>query len=486
MRQKEVLSEICEIIIGRTPSRSIGDYWGKGHKWVSISDMKQEIIYETKEEITEEAIKAIRCRKIPKGTLLLSFKLSVGKLAFAGTELYTNEAIAALVIKDYSILNSKFLFYALKAIKFVGGNQAVMGITLNSKSLGALKIPLPPLDDQIRIAAVLTRAEKLIAKRKESIKALDELLKSTFLEMFGDPVRNEKGWEKKALLQLGSVNRGVSKHRPRNAPELLGGKYPLIQTGEISNSGTYITKFSQTYSEIGFKQSKLWAKGTLCITIAANIAKTGILAFNACFPDSVVGFIADKKEAHVLYVHYLFNFFQKILEKNAPKAAQKNINLEILRNLSVPKPPLFYQEQFAKIVEKVESIKAKHAQSLAELENLYGSLSQLAFKGELDLSRVKAEYEEGSEANMTETAVDGCQETKAFSATELNNIIKSLAGKPFSFDTLMAELERAEFAEAPDYELVKKHVFSLLEGEKPLLTQSFDKKTKEMVLSVKR
>jgi type I restriction enzyme, S subunit len=201
--------------------------------------------------------------------------------------------------------------------------------------------------------------------------------------MFGDPVSNEKGWEKATLEKLGSVNRGVSKHRPRNDPKLLGGKYPLIQTGDVSNAGTYITTYTQTYSDIGFAQSKLWPAGTLCITIAANIAQTGILTFDACFPDSVVGFVANKDEAHPLFIHGLFGFFQAILEKNAPAAAQKNINLEILRGLEVQKPPMTKQNEFALIVEKIEALKVQYQQSLVEFEALYGAFSQQAFKGQL-------------------------------------------------------------------------------------------------------
>lgn len=251
-----------------------------------------------------------------------------------------------------------------------------------------LEIPLPSLNDQVRIAHLLGKVEKLIAQRKQHLQQLDELLKSVFLEMFGDPVRNEKRWQTAPLEQLGSINRGVSKHRPRNEPKLLGGRHPLIQTGEVSNAGTYITSYTQTYSDLGFAQSKLWPAGTLCITIAANIAQTGILTFDACFPDSVVGFLALKTESNALYVHGLFCFFQAILEKNAPAAAQKNINLEILRGLVVPKPPIELQDKFAKVVEKIEALKYSCQQSLADLEALYGALSQKAFKGELDLSGV--------------------------------------------------------------------------------------------------
>ena len=124
------------------------------------------------------------------------------------------------------------------------------------------------------------------------------------------------------------------------------------------------------------------------LDLDTNIAKTAILYFDACFPDSVVGFTPQTNEANSIYVHFLFKFFQRIIEKNAPQAAQKNINLELLRNLSVPKPPIDLQTHFAQIVENVEALKVHYQASLKGLENLYGSLSQRAFKGELDLSKM--------------------------------------------------------------------------------------------------
>ena len=310
-----------------------------------------------------------------------------------GKKGYIGSTIARLRIKEpkafYSPYIGKFLFSKFRYLRKTATGATIPHI--NRKALGRIKVPIISYDDQIRIAGILSRTERLIEKRKESIRLLDEFLKSTFLEMFGDPVRNEKGWKKAPLARLGKLNRGVSKHRPRNAPELLGGDFPLIQTGDVANSGVYITEYTQTYSEIGLKQSKLWKKGTLCITIAANIAKTGILTFDACFPDSIVGFNINTNESNILYVHYLFGFFQRMLEKNAPQAAQKNINLEILRNLSVPKPSLDLQNQFTSVVEKVEATKTKYKLGLEELENLYGSLSQRAFKGELDLGRVQVD-----------------------------------------------------------------------------------------------
>lgn len=295
------------------------------------------------------------------------------------------------------LANPLYIYYYLRSI-----NLKEAGYSRHFKFLKRVRIPIPEkegrpnLDEQIRIAHVLSKVEWVIAQRKQHLQQLDDLLKSIFLEMFGDPVRNEKGWNKKPLEQLGNLDRGVSKHRPRNAPELLGGRYPLIQTGDVSNAGTYITTYTQTYSELGFTQSKLWPSGTLCITIAANIAQTSILTFDACFPDSVVGFSAFQSESNALYVHGLFWFFQRILERNAPAAAQKNINLKILRELNVPAPPPTLQNEFASIVDRVEGMKSQCQRSVADLEKLYGALGQKAFKGELDLSRVPLPAEQES------------------------------------------------------------------------------------------
>ena len=213
------------------------------------------------------------------------------------------------------------------------------------------------------------------------LKKYDELAQAIFIDMFGDPVKNEKGWEVKRLSENGKLGRGVSKNRPRNSPELLGGIYPLIQTGDVANSGGIIKIYKATYSEMGLKQSKMWSKGTLCITIAANIAKTGILNFDACFPDSVVGFKADESKSNSVFIQYWMSFLQKILEDNAPESAQKNINLEILRNLEVISPPVEMQILFEKKIRNI--IKQKDIFESDSANNLFSSLLQKAFNGEL-------------------------------------------------------------------------------------------------------
>lgn len=148
------------------------------------------------------------------------------------------------------------------------------------------------------------------------------------------------GWELVKLGDLGEVNRGRSRHRPRHAPHLYGGAYPFIQTGDIKASGGRITTFQQTYSEAGLAQSRLWDAGTLCITIAANIAETGILQFPACFPDSVIGFVANPKKCDVQFIEYTFRNIKRLIQHAAKDGGtvQDNINLGTFETLRFPIP----------------------------------------------------------------------------------------------------------------------------------------------------
>lgn len=246
-----------------------------------------------------------------------------------------------------------------------------------------IKIPLPDLPTQQKIAKILDKADELRQYNKQLIEKYDSLVQSLFLDMFGDPIHNLKNWEEVRFEEVGQLDRGKSKHRPRNAPKLLNGPYPLIQTGDVANSGGYIKNFKSTYSEVGLKQSKLWPNGTLCITIAANIAKTGILTFEACFPDSVVGFIPNKRTNNI-YVQNWISFLQEMLEEKAPMAAQKNINLAILKDLEFMNPPIELQTKFAEIVQIIENQKQQAQESSEKSELLFQSLLNKAFNGGLN------------------------------------------------------------------------------------------------------
>jgi type I restriction enzyme S subunit len=275
------------------------------------------------------------------------------------------------------IWNSKFRDLGAKNMTGSAGQKRVP-----ADFLRRLEIPLPPLPEQRRIAAILDKADALRRKRKRAIELLDSLTQSIFLEMFGDPVANPKNWPTTKFGLVGRLDRGVSKHRPRNDPELLGGEHPLIQTGDVANSGGYIRDYSSTYSDIGLRQSRKWPVGTLCITIAANIAQTGILTFPACFPDSVVGFTHENPNL-VQYVRVWLSFLRSMLEKTAPTVAQKNINLEILRGLDMAMPSEPLVNEFGARLASQLRLHQLQGRDAEEIDLLFSSLQYRAFSGQL-------------------------------------------------------------------------------------------------------
>ena len=237
---------------------------------------------------------------------------------------------------------------------------------------------IEPVERQSEIVSVLRKLETVISTRQKQLQKLDDLVKARFVELFGDPISNSHALPEATLPELGEFGRGVSKHRPRNDPKLLGGKYPLIQTGDVASANLYITSYTTTYSELGLAQSKMWGKGTLCITIAANIAKTAILNFDACFPDSIVGFTANGRTNNI-FIHYWFSFFQELLESQAPESAQKNINLKILSELKVIVPSKEKQDAFAAFVTQTDKSKAIIQKALNKVQLLFDSLMQNYF-----------------------------------------------------------------------------------------------------------
>lgn len=270
---------------------------------------------------------------------------------------------AMKILTTKSNTDLKYCYYLLLSLSKMPPNHKRQWISTTSEKTHEL----PSMDKQIAIVKKLDLISDTIAIYTNQIENLDNLVKARFIEMFGDPVSNSKHLPLKTLPQLGTFGRGVSKYRPRNAPELLNGPYPLIQTGDIANSELYIKNYNSTYSEVGLKQSKMWDKGTLCITIAANIAKTAILQFDACFPDSVVGFNGNNFTNNI-FIYYWFSFFQEILENQAPESAQKNINLKILSELQIITPDIIEQNKFVHFVRHVDKSRFDIKKSIIELE----------------------------------------------------------------------------------------------------------------------
>ena len=355
--KKVKLGDLGKIITGNTPSKKLLEFYNSNDiPFIKPDDFKT--IDETssskgnKNYISEKARN--NARIVPKNSVLVTCIGIIGKVMISESELSFNQQINAIVPNE--LILSKYLAYLLlynkSKLDFIS-NAPVVPI-INKTQFSEFEVTFhEDIDVQEKIIQNLENLDNQILKRRHQSKLLLNLVKSRFNEIFGDPVLNEMRWEIETLNKIGTIGRGVSKHRPRNASELFGGIYPFIQTGDVANSGNYIVDYHSTYSEFGLKQSKLWDKGTLCITIAANIAKTSILAFDSCFPDSIVGFIPGERTNNI-FIHYWFSYFQKILESQAPESAQKNINLKILSELKVILPPLSLQNEFADFVAQVD------------------------------------------------------------------------------------------------------------------------------------
>ena len=289
--------------------------------------------------------------KQPVGRAVL-FDKSEGEYSFSN---FTS----VLRIKDQNEIYSAFLYKYLLYV-YLGGatkkmQKATTGIhNLEFQQYLNIDVPCIEMGVQQRIVERLDSAFENIDKLKANAEKQLAEARILFQKSLAKAMEPKEGWEEKKLGDVAEVNRGRSKHRPRNDKRLFGGPYPFIQTGDIRNAqGGEIKDFSQTYSEFGLSQSKLWAKGTICITIAANIGETAILGFDACFPDSIVGIHPDETVLDALFLNYYLLSIKKEIDSQSYGTAQKNINLEVLNNIVMQIPPLPVQQR---IVERLDSL----------------------------------------------------------------------------------------------------------------------------------
>jgi len=294
-----------------------------------------------------------------------------------------------------------------------------------------------------------------------------------------------KDWVWASLSQIGWLDRGRSKHRPRNASHLYGGDYPFVQTGDIRSVDTYITSSSKMYSEMGLEQSKLWPKGTMCITIAANIGETAILGFDACFPDSVVGFLPVNDELSVEYIEFLFRTIKDQLEKEAPATAQKNINLAILSKVVLPLAPLPEQKEIINVLQsglrETTDKESSIFEAFKQLESQRKNILKDAFTGKLVpqnpndepasvlLEKIKAERAEQAKQPKPKRTKRKPRAMKKMDSNTLKIWVKELKQETFTF----AELQKAF---SGDYEELKEALFSLLAEPNSVIEQIFDNK----------
>ena len=294
-----------------------------------------------------------------------------------------------LYVRDFQGNDPRFVYYLLNHLdlkQYAGGTGVP---TLNRNDVHRVIVQVTDRsDEQQRIVAILDEAFEGIATAKanaeKNLQNARELFDSKLLTLLRD---DDGTWARKTLKQVSvDFGRGKSKHRPRNDPKLYGGPYPFIQTGDVRGSDHLITEYTQTYSEAGLAQSKLWPRGTLCITIAANIAETGVLNFDACFPDSVIGVVVDDAQTTSKYLEYMLHTVKAALKAKGKGSAQDNINLGTFENERFPFPDLLTQKRVVGLLDdlsaEVQRLEDVYVRKLS-LDELKKSLLHQAFTGQL-------------------------------------------------------------------------------------------------------
>ena len=381
--QSYKLGECLEKIVGGgTPSKKEPEFWNGKISWATVKDMKDGVykLHSTVDTITQKGLNKSSSKLIPKNTVIISTRMGLGRCFIASIDTSINQDLKAL-FPNKNILDTKYLLWLIvflgEKIQLLGTGTTVKGITV--ETLRNLDINLPPLPTQQKIAGILSAYDDLIENNTRRIEILEEMARMLYREWFVkfrfpcheavQFVESElglipEGWEVKKLDKLGFLGRGKSKHRPRNYPPLYGGKYPFIQTGEVKNTLLYITNYEQTYSEEGLAQSKLWEKETLLLTIAANIAETAIITFSACFPDSIVGFIADKNKVIPEFIKYQIDDLKEKMKSYSRGTAQDNLSLDKIKMFDFLVPSYsymkLYQDHTESIFKKMINLQEKN------------------------------------------------------------------------------------------------------------------------------
>jgi len=391
------LSDFCRTGTGGTPSRrQLSRYYDGGSiPWVKSGELREKIINVTSEHVTEAALEETNVKLVPAGALLLAmYGATVGRLGILGIEATTNQAVCNIV-PDPERADTRFLFHALSnqvsnlVSLGVGGAQP----NISQGIVKDLRIPLPPLAEQRRIAVVLDRAEALRAKRRAALAQLDTLAQSLFLDLFGDPVTNDRKWPR---VKVGDFVAGFESGKSivANDEEDTSSKYRVLKVSAVTSLEFRPEESKAMPADYSPPPSHVVRAGDLLFSRANTTDLVGATAFvsqtppNLLLPDKLWRFVwsavekIDPDFVRFLFQHPKFRF-EIGRRATGTSGSMKNISQEKVLTIPVGLPPLDLQHEFARQVAAVEKLKAAHRASLAELDALFASLQHRAFRGEL-------------------------------------------------------------------------------------------------------
>lgn len=381
------LSQAFDLQMGKTPSRNTAEYWGGDHKWVSIADIGSagKYIHETKEYITDKGISDSSIKVVPKDTVIMSFKLSIGKTAITSEDMYTNEAIMAFIDKGIYSVDPNYLYHLCCGTDWTAGtNKAVMGMTLNKATLSEKMINIPSIEEQKDIADKLDAVDLLIDIQRRQLTKLDELVKSRFVEMFGEPMTNPMGWPTRPLSAfITHANNGMSRRGNDKNGSIV------LRLVELQNGYIDYRKPNRIILDEAEKDRYLLEEGDfLFARVNGNPDNVGRCAafLDIGEPiyhnDHIIRVRFDHDALDNTYVRALLNSDygrNEMKDKIKTSAGQYTINQVGIGSINLPLPTLALQKHFADFVRQADKSKLALKQSLEKLETLKKALMQKYF-----------------------------------------------------------------------------------------------------------
>jgi len=382
-----LLGECCEIISGSTPRRDHQEYWGGDIRWVTPKDLRGlegPVLADTPEKITRAGYESCSTRLLPTGSVLFSSRAPIGLVAITGREMCTNQGFKSLI--PGPDVDASYLHWCLKRLapRIAAQSSGTTFTEISRKGMERVKIPLPPLPEQRRIAAILDKADAVRRKRQRTIDLADQFLRSAFLEMFGDPVTNPKGWPKVPLGELCAIRRGAS---PRPIQSFLGGTVPWIKIGDADPADDlYIHSTAEHVTEEGASKSVRLQPGSFVFANSGSLGFARILGIEGCIHDGWLSLENLDPSLDRIFLLKQLNATTHHFLRIAPEGTQKNLNTSLMKKHRIILPPLDVQAQFSSLVQKTREVKTSSLAGVDGSQGLFDSLVQRAFRGELSAS----------------------------------------------------------------------------------------------------
>ena len=370
------LKDAFNLQMGKTPSRADLSMWGGNNKWISISDVgsAKKYISSTKECITDEGVSRSGIKVVPEGTVIMSFKLSIGKTAIVSEDMYTNEAIMAFIDNGTYCIDPNYLYHLCCGTDWTqGGNKAVMGLTLNKATLSEMEIELPTIEEQREIASILDQLDAIIEKRHSELNMIEQLVKSRFIELFGDINVNDKGWDIQPLGELCTIVRGGS---PRPIEKYLGGDIPWIKIGDATDGeNIYLHSTKEHIIQAGVSKSRMVKAGSLIFAnCGVSLGFARIITFDGCIHDGWLAMEDIDERLDKVFLLQALNQMTDHFRRIAPAGTQPNLNTAIMKAYKQIIPPVELQREFIAFVEQTDKSKFFACQTLSFLLKLANNL----------------------------------------------------------------------------------------------------------------